>query len=167
MLVDCKFCKNSFEKDQARIKNTKHNFCCRSCFASWSNTVTKRRQVEGACTICSQPISTRHKYCYNCKPTLSKMTKKELILERGIADFHRAVRDHSRNSYLSAKPVRLMECFVCKYNIHVEICHIKPVMSFDEDATVGEMNNLSNLIALCPNHHWEFDNGYLELTRPQ
>ena len=29
--------------------------------------------------------------------------------------------------------------------------------------TIEEINNINNLIGLCPNHHWEYDNGLLEL----
>ena len=36
----------------------------------------------------------------------------------------------------------------------------KAVADFDDGTLVSEINNL---IALCPNHHWEYDNGLLEL----
>ena len=32
---------------------------------------------------------------------------------------------------------------------------------FSDDAKISEINDIRNLIALCPNHHWEFDNGKL------
>lgn len=31
-------------------------------------------------------------------------------------------------------------------------------------ATISDVNDPSNLVALCKNHHWEFDNGHLSLT---
>jgi len=56
-------------------------------------------------------------------------------------------------------------CAICGYTNHYEICHIKSVSSFPPDALiVKEINNINNLIALCPNHHWEFDNDILKLT---
>ena len=54
-------------------------------------------------------------------------------------------------------------CQKCSYDKHVELCHIKPINSFDDSATVGEINDPKNLLVLCPNHHWEFDNGILKL----
>ena len=54
-----------------------------------------------------------------------------------------------------------MECSVCGYSTHVEACHIRPVSDFPQDATVGEINDRSNLMYLCPNHHWEFDHGMI------
>lgn len=43
----------------------------------------------------------------------------------------------------------------------VEICHINGVAGFPDTATIDEINSPSNLIALCPNCHWEFDNGLI------
>ena len=55
------------------------------------------------------------------------------------------------------------KCAICGYSKHVEVAHIKAVSEFDNDATIKEINSLSNLIGLCPNHHWEYDNGMLKI----
>lgn len=34
----------------------------------------------------------------------------------------------------------------------------KATSDFDDDVLIKEINNINNLIGLCPNHHWEFDN---------
>lgn len=60
----------------------------------------------------------------------------------------------------SGKPYK---CAICGYTKHVEIAHIKAVSDFDDDALVSEINNPNNLIGLCPNHHWEYDNGLLKI----
>jgi hypothetical protein len=49
-------------------------------------------------------------------------------------------------------------CIVCGYKKHNEICHIKSVSEFSDDAKLSEINNISNLQYMCPTHHWEFDN---------
>ena len=54
-------------------------------------------------------------------------------------------------------------CYICGYSNHIEIAHIKSVSSFDDDVLVSEINHINNLLPLCPNHHWEFDNGLLKL----
>lgn len=69
-----------------------------------------------------------------------------------------AIREHAH--WLFPKE-RLKRCFICNYSHHVEICHIKSVSSFPPEALLGEINDLSNLIGLCPNCHWEFDHGLL------
>lgn len=52
---------------------------------------------------------------------------------------------------------------MCGYDKFVEIAHIKAVSEFDESALISDINSIDNLIALCPNHHWEYDNGVLIL----
>lgn len=60
----------------------------------------------------------------------------------------------------SNKPKR---CVVCGYNKHYEVAHIKSVSSFNDDILVSEIDNIDNLISLCPNHHWEYDNNKLNI----
>ena len=55
------------------------------------------------------------------------------------------------------------KCSICGYDKHVEVAHIKPVSEFDENTPIFEINSINNLIALCPNHHWEYDNGILKI----
>lgn len=55
------------------------------------------------------------------------------------------------------------KCEVCGYSHHVEVAHIRPVSDFSDTASIREINSIDNLIGLCPNHHWEFDNGILDL----
>ncbi|QGH78991.1 HNH endonuclease [Streptomyces phage TomSawyer] len=55
-------------------------------------------------------------------------------------------------------------CAVCGYTNHVEVAHIKAIASFPDSATAAEVNATTNLIGLCPNHHWEYDNGVLSIS---
>lgn len=55
------------------------------------------------------------------------------------------------------------KCLICGYDKHTELCHIKPVSLFDADAKLGDINDPKNLIPLCPNCHWEFDNNLIPL----
>ena len=74
-----------------------------------------------------------------------------------------SIRRSAQKAYEeSGKPY---ECAICGYNKHVEIAHIKAVSDFDDDALVSEINHPDNLIGLCPNHHWEYDNGLLKLQQ--
>jgi 5-methylcytosine-specific restriction endonuclease McrA len=71
------------------------------------------------------------------------------------------IRELARLAYKrSDKP---KQCVVCGYQLHYEICHVIPISDFSIDTSISVVNALSNLIALCPNHHWELDNGYLTL----
>ena len=94
-------------------------------------------------------------------PILSK-TKGELLSDRkNYQSYRSTIRRMAAETYIkSGRPQR---CVVCGYDKHIEIAHIKPVSDFDDSATMMEINSIDNLIALCPNHHWEFDNGFLKL----
>ena len=54
---------------------------------------------------------------------------------------------------------------MCGYDNHIEVAHIKPISSFDDNTKLSEINHKNNIVALCPNHHWEFDNNLISLNR--
>lgn len=43
------------------------------------------------------------------------------------------------------------------YSKYVELAHVKAISSFPETATLGEINDPSNIFVLCPNCHRELD----------
>lgn len=55
------------------------------------------------------------------------------------------------------------KCFHCGYDKHIEICHIKPIKDFDKSTPISEVNKITNIIGLCPNCHWEFDNNLIQI----
>lgn len=94
-------------------------------------------------------------------PVLQK-TKGDLLSSRkNYQSYRSAIRKLAEKTYKeSGKP---LSCSVCGYDKHIEIAHIKAVSDFDNSSTIAEINSIDNLIALCPNHHWEYDNGILKL----
>lgn len=98
----------------------------------------------------------------NNKDNLQDKTKKQLFEERANWQSARSaiVKLASKIYHESGKDYK---CAVCGYDKHVEIAHIKAVSDFPETSTVAEINDINNLIGLCPNHHWEYDNGLLDL----
>lgn len=92
-----------------------------------------------------------------------KLTKGEIFEARKNWNSARgAIRKCARDLYLKHNPNP--KCAICGYSTYVDIAHIKSVSSFPDSALISEINSLSNLIALCPNHHWEYDNGILDIT---
>lgn len=78
--------------------------------------------------------------------------------------------NHGKSGYVRAKARKAykeagfpMKCAVCGYSAHVDIAHIKGIRQHTNDTKIFEINKLTNLVALCKNHHWEFDNGFLDL----
>ena len=100
----------------------------------------------------------------NLKPIESILdkTKGELFSSRKNWQSARStIRKFAEAAFKEANPSP--KCAICGYHHHVEIAHIKAVSKFEDSATIREINSIDNLIGLCPNHHWEYDNGILEL----
>lgn len=84
-------------------------------------------------------------------------TKKELFSQRSSWQNARStIQKYARIIYKNSNKPK--ECIVCKYNKHFEVAHIKAVSDFNDDILISKINDIDNLIALCPNHHWEYDN---------
>lgn len=90
-----------------------------------------------------------------------RVTKGEYFTMYEYYSARSTIAKKARRIYtLSNKP---RECLVCGYNLHVEVCHIKSVMEFEDTTLIDEINNIDNLVALCRNHHWELDRGIINL----
>jgi hypothetical protein len=166
-------------------------FCNQSCAAVFNNnqfprTRTSRklspqstRNSSGNCQRCRAIIQFSQRrdgrfnvrrFCIVCchishfpaSKLVETRTKGDLFDKRSNWQSARSsLREHARKVFLSSgKP---LACAVCGYAIHVQIAHIKPVSSFPNETLISEINALPNLIALCPNHHWEFDHHLLNL----
>ena len=132
----------------------------------------KKLGYQGKISTTNSKISTRlnklgldirellQKEGRNCK--LKSQTKEELFSKRNSWQTARSsIQKDARITYqASSKP---KQCIICGYDKHYEVAHIKAVSDFDGTALISEINNIDNLIALCPNHHWEYDNGLLTL----
>lgn len=98
----------------------------------------------------------------NKKPSILEKTKGELLSDRkNYQSYRSAIRKLAEKIYKENKPE--CKCVVCGYDKHIEIAHIKSVSSFSDDSTIYEINDINNLIGLCPNHHWEYDHGILNI----
>lgn len=94
---------------------------------------------------------------------ITKLTKKELFNRYDNWQTARSqIQKYARLNYeISNKP---KYCIICGYDKHFEVAHIKAVSDFDDNTSILEINDIDNLIALCPNHHWEYDNTDFDIT---
>lgn len=140
-------------------------FCSRSCAASKNNTkprnrlkpTTKTLIKYGQCNKCKCHLDykKRRTLCENCRDD-SDMTLAEATYTRHHkSSAYALVRSRARKI---AKDLGMNTCEKCGYNIHVEIAHKKAVSTFDKNTLLSEINHPLNLMALCPNCHWEHDN---------
>lgn len=140
---------NICEKCNNETKNKK--FCSRSCANSYNNNLRKRKVYK--CKNCLKDISYKKKLCAEC--LVPDITLGEAIYTK----MHRSsayALVRSRAKYILKE--RDYICAVCGYTKHVEVAHLLPISSFPETARLSEINDKRNLVLLCPNCHWEFDN---------
>lgn len=98
----------------------------------------------------------------NKQTLIDNMTKGELFNNRKNWQSARsAIQKMAKKVYFSNH--NNPKCHICGYDKHVEVAHLKSVSSFTDDIKIKEINSIDNLIGLCPNHHWEYDNGILKL----
>ena len=137
--VECAECGKRFRKTLSQIKKSKsgRHFCCSSHAAAYNN----RKYVK--------------------RPPPSILTMKDLKEGKTYNAWKARLSNHSRRIYLNSTSDH--SCKNCGYDKHIDVCHIKPVASFSESCTVAEVNSLDNLVGLCKNCHWEFDNQLLFL----
>jgi hypothetical protein len=155
---------------QEETKNPK--FCCRTCAAIYNNKKSPKRKLTRLCSCLDCKSIVRNYRSSRCETHYQEYLKckKDSILETTIGEYrdrnkllhssstHAHIRGLARSWFkeLTKKP-----CAACGYNKHVELCHIKAMASFTEDSLIKEVNNKDNIVQLCPNCHWEFDNGLL------
>lgn len=141
-------------------------FCSRACSAKFNNA--RRAKKEYTCSNCGvvKKQTRRTTLCRNCRFVV-------IVHEFGkqaVSDFKSTFARHKyqlvrHHAHRVASILRMSKrCFVCGYDKHVELAHKKAIYLFDVTVTLNEINAKENLVYLCPNHHWELDNGILNLS---
>ena len=147
--MECQFCKTT---------TTNPKFCSRSCAAKFNNS--KLKKLNKLCLMCLLPTNRKvAKYCSKtCKQlhTTGQRTKLSMTKIGHGPNTYDRIRSNAR---LLAKNFNFTKCVKCGYSSHIEVCHKKPIAKFPDNALIKEINAKENLMALCPNCHWEFDHG--------
>lgn len=159
--ITCNNCGKITKKAIREIKKNKTGrmYCSRSCSAKINNRLHPKRKMEGLCK-CGKPTNKFRTYCNECYINFSIGDKTYGELMEGTKyQKNSRIRQHARKKYL--KYGQSKSCLICGYSKHIDVCHIKDISSFPAEAFVKEINDLSNLIGLCKNHHWEFDRNKL------
>jgi hypothetical protein len=142
---------------------TNAKYCSRSCAVTSNNSKHPRRTKSKVCDFegCSEIIFSSRKFCSEHRYGGRRFET--------IGDL-RAAAKYQVNAYAryfarnwARQNLDLTKCAVCDYRTHIEIAHIEPLAKFPDDTPIAE-TYINNVIGLCPNHHWEFDNGYLVLS---
>lgn len=168
MLVQCQCCQKEFNKAPSEIKKSPNHFCSRSCAAKSNNRkFHKRISVVSTECACGKRIRKTSKYCMKCQKIATRKERGAATIGDKTYDNHK----YAKYSYIRysarevAKENGMDSCKNCGYKKCVEVCHIKPIHTYSPETTISEVNDISNLITLCPNCHWEFDHGDLTLEQ--
>lgn len=168
-------------------KEIKNKFCSISCENQYRAKL-KRLEYETSpklCSCCGKPLTweqRRNKYCSSscaakinnigiCRVKKSEKQNTKSVSKIDIKTKTKGDLFEKRKNWQSARSsirkdaertIKKLniekKCFLCDYKTHIEIAHIRSVSSFSENSLISEINDINNLIYLCPNHHWEFDN---------
>ncbi len=134
----CKICSN-LQKSE-----TSHNLCqCGS----------KKQIKSKLCLSCSKEHNTKYYTLGEAIEVYSEKYTGKKIYE--------VVRSRIRKRNINL--LKDQSCQVCGYSKHVEICHIKPVSTFNLDTPIDIINASDNILFLCRNCHWELDNNLLDI----
>jgi hypothetical protein len=176
-------CRELYNRNGVMSRGPKNTKSVREKNPSTKRINTTVRNSHGECTRCKaqvvyRPHTTKagyynsRSYCDDClnvvrkevakrshgKNALSKLitefTKGELLNLKGYTNYRNLLIKHANKVFDESGKSR--KCHVCNYPL-VDICHIKDVSDFSEDTLIAEINNIDNLVALCPTHHREFD----------
>ena len=183
----CLFCDSIIHPNHHKISYVrKKKFCNNKCkhsfFYKENKKSNKTRDSSGICLICgikiyykkhkkfNSNLFYKRKYCKNCKEKGKCKTRKvDLTEEKTLEEIWKRYKNYTSGRSSISRHARKVfyenkkenKCVICGYSKYIEVCHIKDVSKFSLNIKIKEINDISNLIALCPNHHWEFDNNML------
>jgi len=151
----CKNCGNVIVvKENEKVSSVRKKiFCDRSCSTQYHNRIKPKREKKIKETKPKPENQNDNLY--------AELTKQELKSQHNGSYFNwrSSISKNARKIFNNSGICK--KCIVCGYQNHVDVAHIIPVYEFHDLAKISEINGISNLVALCPNHHWELDNGFI------
>jgi hypothetical protein len=151
-------------KEGEKLSHAKKKlFCSKSCSATHNNKkglLGRQTRIVRPCAECGENTNTRDHSVIRklCEPCWTSRSSDHVKKQDST---HAKIRGHARHR----TALEGASCALCPYDLHVEVCHIRPVSDFPATATLREMNAPDNLVLLCRNHHWEFDNGLITVDQ--
>lgn len=162
----CRLCNQDFNPGKDRDKK----FCSMVCSSKFNNP--RQKPEFATCTNCGGKTTftsagPARKFCNACLKNkyqcAGDLTIKEACYERKDSNRYRKIRHHAHE--VARRSLGIQQCSRCPYDKHVELAHIKGISSFDPATKLNVVNDPSNLMWLCPNCHWEFDNPNPDLIK--
>jgi len=172
--VKCHNCEKEIYKFPKELKQSTNHYCSNKCAniktneKRWENHISITKSFK--CPTCGNERGYRSKHCKNChinqqdkinkNKTVGELKEKYKTNKHLIHWYSSEIRSFNRRWN---KDLLNLPCQKCGYSVHTELCHIKPISEFNNNSKLEDVNNKNNNLILCPNHHYEFDNGILKI----
>ena len=160
---NCSYC-----GDEYKSKSKSKSFCSQNCAVKFDDFISPKGNKSSSCKTCLKPIEAHNTWCGVCigdAPESQKRPDMKLGKLKKLFPYPLWRRKVSLQGHKTAKNVQ-DKCLHCGFDEHVELCHIKPIKNFSDDAMyIAEVNCEENLVKLCPNHHWSLDSGKLSIKK--
>lgn len=176
--VVCSECgkKKNIRVSEYNKSDSKVFFCDSSCAAKYNNRKYPKRHTlhKEECPICGGFKNLRSYLCRACSiKAKQNVQDKELGFYIGYGEERlkyitskcQSIRKDAKR-VLTEDKEREKVCAYCKnheFDDILEVHHLKPISSFDEHTKIKEINDKSNLVWLCPNHHAMLEKGLISL----
>lgn len=126
---------------------------CQNCNVSFESRKYRQKYCSMSCgALC------RWRTCKESGVNFRSTWKVSTVLLRSIGSINKnEVYRSARRVYLESNPE--LVCAHCGINDEevIDIAHVKAICEFPLITLLGEINQISNLLALCKNCHWKFD----------
>ena len=165
----CKNCKGIIEvKYGQRLSDVRRKkFCSHNCSASYNNKnrTNKERIICPQCGGKKHPDGKICKICYNNNRSINEKTLGYYIKgQKYLTSKCQHIRKHARD--VIEKSDKEKVCSYCKnheFDEILEVHHVKSILEFDLNTKIKVINDISNLIWLCPNHHSMCEKGLIRV----
>jgi predicted restriction endonuclease len=158
----CNHCHSQYNSSRINQK-----YCSVSCRNSHSVSEWRKKTMK-CCQQCNNLILKESNLCRECQ------TKTKELKNVTLGEYKQKLSVKNKHPSWATTHIRLFNrswnkellkfgCQKCGYSNHIELAHIKSIRDFSDDSLISVINDPSNILVLCPNHHWEFDNGILNL----
>ena len=165
----CKEQKSKAEYSKRKTSKDGYRSQCKDCVKTQSKdypSVINYKYKKVKCPTCDDLKHVQSKHCNICSNKVNAVDWKNMTIGEKTYDNQK----YAKYSYIRyyarviAKELEWECCKYCGYDRHFEVAHIKPISSYSPDTTLGVINDPSNLIPLCPNCHYECDNGLRDIS---
>lgn len=189
--VECKCCGKEFtiKKGEYNKNKNKNFFCSHSCAAKFNNKTRtikktvfekdnkikiskKKEDIYGVCPICGNKKFKKSILCKKCRNEQKRNNIKKRTLGYFIegkkylgSKCNEIRKDAKRTIEESCVEKTCAYCHNHEFDGILEVHHIKGILEFDKSTTIEEINDINNLVWLCPNHHRMLELGLIKLEK--